>query len=230
MRAIVTGGTRGIGKSVAENLLLEGFQVMITGTSIGNENDFTYFEVDFKSKSKTKAFLEEAKSFQPDVLVNNAGINIIDDFVDIEEEDFDEVIRVNLKTPFLISQAVIPSMKENRFGRIVNIASIFSKVSKEKRASYSASKFGLDGLTKAVASEVSGHNILVNSVSPGVIKTDLTEGILGEEGIALMEKKIPQGRLGTTEEVAKFVVWLASQNNTYISGQNILIDGGYTIV
>ena len=232
MRAIVTGGTRGIGKSVAENLLDQGFEVMITGTSIGTNNysDFECFEVNFKDEIRTKEFLGKAKSFNPDILINNAGINIIDNFIDIKEDDFDSVMRLNLKIPFLISQAVLPAMIENRYGRIINMTSIFSKVSKEKRASYSASKFALDGLTKSIASELSEFNVLVNSVSPGVIQTDLTKGILGEEGIALIEKQIPQGRLGTTQEVAKLVGWLVSEHNTYISGQNILIDGGYTIV
>tara|TARA_B100000575_G_scaffold291984_1_gene299209 strand:+ start:8563 stop:9261 length:699 start_codon:yes stop_codon:yes gene_type:complete len=232
MKAIVTGGSRGIGRSISNVLLREGCEVMITGTNInqGNSSEFKYFKVDFKDKDSTAEFLQEAKSFQPEILVNNAGINVIDNFEDIKEHDFDDIIKVNLKAPFLTCQAVIPSMKEKNYGRIVNIGSIFSILSKAKRASYSASKFGLDGLTKALASEVSEFNILANCVSPGVIETDLTRKILGEAGISQMKKNIPQGRLGGTEEVAELVFWLASKNNSYISGQNILIDGGYSVV
>ena len=193
--------------------------------------EYTFMNVfDFKDKDSTAEFLQEAKSFQPEILVNNAGINVIDNFEDIKEHDFDDIIKVNLKAPFLTCQAVIPSMKEKNYGRIVNIGSIFSILSKAKRASYSASKFGLYGLTKALASEVSEFNILANCVSPGVIETDLTRKILGEAGISQMKKNIPQGRLGGTEEVAELVFWLASKNNSYISGQNILIDGGYSVV
>ena len=232
MKALVTGGTRGIGKSISQTLLREGYEVMITGTSIdlSDNNNFRCFEVDFKDAYTTEKFLQEAKSFQPEILINNAGINIIDNFTDIKEQDFDNVMRVNLKIPFLISQLVIPGMKENNFGRIVNIGSIFSSVSKERRASYSASKFGLVGLTKALSAELSEFNILANCVSPGVIETRLTKEILGIKGISEMKKKIPQGRLGSVEEVAELVFWLASKNNSYITGQNILIDGGYTVV
>jgi NAD(P)-dependent dehydrogenase (short-subunit alcohol dehydrogenase family) len=232
MKALVTGGTRGIGKSISQVLLREGYEVMITGTSIdlSDNNAFRCFEVDFKNKHSTEKFLQEAKSFQPEILINNAGINIIDNFTDIKEQDFDNVMRVNLKIPFLISQLVIPGMKENNFGRIVNIGSIFSSVSKERRASYSVSKFGLVGLTKALSAELSEFNILANCVSPGVIETRLTKEILGIKGISEMKKKIPQGRLGSVEEVAELVFWLASKNNSYITGQNILIDGGYTVV
>ena len=232
MKALVTGGTRGIGKSISQVLLREGYEVMITGTSIdlSDNNAFRCFEVDFKNKFSTEKFLQEAKSFQPEILINNAGINIIDNFTDIKEQDFDNVMRVNLKIPFLISQLVIPGMKENNFGRIVNIGSIFSSVSKERRASYTVSKFGLVGLTKALSAELSEFNILANCVSPGVIETRLTKDILGTKGISEMKKKIPQGRLGTVEEVAELVFWLASKNNSYITGQNILIDGGYTVV
>ena len=232
MKALVTGGTRGIGKSISQTLLREGYEVMITGTSIdlSDNNNFRCFEVDFKDEHTTEKFLQEAKSFQPEILINNAGINIIDNFTDIKEQDFDDVMRVNLKIPFLISQIVIPSMKENNYGRIVNIGSIFSSVSKERRASYSASKFGLVGLTKALSAELSEFNILANCVSPGIIETRLTKEILGIKGISEIKKKIPQGRLGSVEEVAELVFWLASKNNSYITGQNILIDGGYTVV
>ena len=121
-------------------------------------------------------------------------------------------------------------MKESNWGRIINVTSIFSKVSKESRASYSASKFGLDGLTAAMSAELSSFNILVNSVSPGFIETDLTHRILGKTGIEEIRKTIPIGRLGSVKEIASFISWLASDENTYISGQNLVIDGGFTRV
>ena len=121
-------------------------------------------------------------------------------------------------------------MKENCWGRIVNITSIWGNITKEYRASYSSSKFGLDGMTVALASELSEMGILANSVGPGFIDTDLTRTILGEEGIEEVLGQIPIKRLGQVNEIASLVSWLVSNENTYISGQNIMIDGGFTRV
>ena len=127
-------------------------------------------------------------------------------------------------------RAVAPAMAARGWGRIVNIASIFGKVSKEFRASYSASKFALDGMSAALAAEVAATGVLVNCVSPGVIDTELTRRVLGEDGIRELASRVPQGRLGRPEEVAALVAWLAGPENTYVSGQNIAIDGGFTRV
>ena len=121
-------------------------------------------------------------------------------------------------------------MKENKWGRIINIASVFGVVSKEYRASYSSSKFALDGLTSSMAAEVAKSGILVNTVSPGFIETKLTKEILGEKGINEVISMVPIKRLGKPKEVARFVVWLSSEENTFISGQNLIIDGGFTRV
>jgi 3-oxoacyl-[acyl-carrier protein] reductase len=125
---------------------------------------------------------------------------------------------------------LIPGMRARGWGRIVNISSIFGKVSREFRAVYSTSKFGLDGMTAALAAEVAADGILANCVAPGFIDTDLTRRILGEKGIAELVDRIPIKRLGTPEEIAALVVWLAGPENTYLSGQNIAIDGGFTRV
>jgi 3-oxoacyl-[acyl-carrier protein] reductase len=121
-------------------------------------------------------------------------------------------------------------MKRKKWGRIVNISSVLGKISKEYRGSYSTSKFALDGMTSALAAEVARYGILANCVAPGFIDTQLTRTVLGEKGMAEMTSKIPIGRLGKPEEIAAFIVWLASPDNTYISGQNIAIDGGFTRV
>ena len=164
----------------------------------------------------------------PDLV--GVSINEIDKFTEIPEDHFNRILEVNLIAPFLISQKVVKKMKDSNWGRIINVTSIFSKVSKESRASYSASKFGLDGLTAAMSAELSNSNILVNSVSPGFIETDLTNRILGKTGIEEVQKTIPIGRLGSVKEIASFISWLASDENTYISGQNLVIDGGFTRV
>tara|TARA_B100000575_G_C23045424_1_gene601767 strand:+ start:89 stop:805 length:717 start_codon:yes stop_codon:yes gene_type:complete len=228
-KALVTGATRGIGLAVAEKLLEQGYEVLSTGTQKNPKTakGSDYKQVDFTSAVSIKNFLSFLGNSNFDILVNNAGINHIDKFTEIKEDDFNRILDVNLKAPFLISQAVVKKMKESNWGRIINVTSIFSKVSKESRASYSASKFALDGLTAAMSAELSSSNILINSVSPGFIETDLTKNILGRAGIKEIQKSIPIGRLGSVEEIASFIAWLVSDENTYISGQNLVIDGGF---
>lgn len=231
-KAVVTGGTRGIGLAIAKKLKKNGVEVLITGTSphCPVEEDFRYYSVDFSSYDMLENFATFLQTYQPDVLVNNAGINKINDFYDIKIEDFLLIQQINTISPFKLCQAVLPAMKNNQWGRIVNITSILSKISKKGRASYSASKFGLDGMVAGLAAEVAEHGILVNGVAPGFIETDLTKKILGEQGIQDIINHIPIKRLGKPEEVANLVAWLVSDENTYVSGQNLVIDGGFTRV
>ena len=231
-RAVVTGGTRGLGFAIAERLVKDGLEVITTGTKkdASHPDGTSYYHVDFLNNDSVVDFVEFLKKQQVDVLVNNAGINKIGEFASIDIEDFDQILRVNLRTPFQLCQAVIPNMKENNWGRIVNLTSIFGNISKEYRASYSSSKFGLDGMTAALSAEVSEFGILANSVGPGFIDTDLTRSVLGDRGIAEIKKGIPMKRLGRIDEIASLVSWLVSKENTYISGQNIMIDGGFSRV
>jgi len=230
--AVVTGATRGIGRAIAERLLKDGVEVIVTGTSKDADHPIgsNYYQVDFLNDSSMKAFVKYLKQKPIDILINNAGINKIDEFESIEINEFDSIQKVNLNAPFLLCLAVIPYMKKNNWGRIVNITSVWGEVSKEYRAAYSSSKFGLDGMTVALAAEVSSMGILANSVGPGFIDTDLTREILGEKGVKEIQSTIPIKRLGRPSEVASFVSWLVSEENTYISGQNIMIDGGFSRV
>ena len=143
---------------------------------------------------------------------------------------FEKVQQVNVTAPFILCQAVLLGMRERKWGRIVNISSIWGKISKAYRAPYSASKFAIDGLTAAISAEVATDGVLVNSVAPGFIDTELTRKILGVDGMNQLAQQVPAKRIGNKEEVAKFVAWLAGPDNTYISGQNIAIDGGFTRV
>jgi NAD(P)-dependent dehydrogenase (short-subunit alcohol dehydrogenase family) len=230
--AVVTGATRGIGYAIAERLLKDGLEVIVTGTK--KDADYpsgsNYYQVDFLNDPSTKAFVEYLKQKPIDILINNAGVNKINEFEDIEIADFDKIQKINLKAPFLLCQAVIPHMKKNHWGRIVNLTSIWGSVTKEYRAAYSSSKFGLDGMTAALAAEVASMGILANSVGPGFVDTDLTRRVLGEKGIEEIQSAIPIKRLGQPNEVAAFISWLVSEENTYISGQNIMIDGGFSRV
>ena len=232
LKALVTGSSRGIGFAIASKLLEDGIDVITTGTGkkstapIGSE----YKQVDFLDDSSFNEFLKFVKSQKIDILVNNAGINRINKFNEIKTKDFDDIIKVNLRSPFLLCQAVTKNMELNGWGRIVNVTSIFGTISKKHRASYSSSKFGLDGMTVALAAELSKFGILANSVGPGFIQTDMTKSILGKSGIKEIEKEIPIARLGEAKEVADLVSWLVSDSNSYLTGQNLIIDGGFSRV
>ena len=231
-RAVVTGATRGIGYAIAERLVSDGLNVIGTGT--GEEGKYptgaSYKQVDCLDDSSVRDFVEFLKKEEIDVLVNNAGIDKIDKFAEIDIGDFDKILKVNLRAPFLFCQAVIPYMKGNEWGRIANITSIFGAITKEFRASYSASKFGLDGMTAALSAEVAGYGVLANSVGPGFIDTDLTRSVLGQQGMKDLADKIPAKRVGNADEIASLVSWLVSEENTYLSGQNLIIDGGFSRV
>jgi len=230
--AVVTGGTRGIGLAIAEQLLKDGYNVTITGTK--NEapciDTAQYQQVDFLDNASLGRFIEYLRNENVSILINNAGINKIGKFEEIENKDYDDIIKINQKVPFLLTQAVLPNMKKIGWGRIVNITSIFGHITKEYRAPYSTSKFGLDGMTAALSAEVAEFGILANCVGPGFIDTELTRTVLGEKGMNELRKRIPIKRLGKPEEVAKLVLWLVSAENTYLTGQNIMIDGGFSRV
>jgi len=231
-RAVVTGATRGIGYAIAERLLKDGLEVIVTGTKKNGKHPAgsSYYQVDFLDEDSTNKFINFLKKQQINILVNNAGINKISEFSSIDIDDFDRILRINLRAPFQICQAVIPYMEKIKWGRIVNLTSVFGNISKEYRAAYSSSKFGLDGMTLALAAEVSEKGILANSVGPGIIDTDMTRDVLGDSGIAKLKGQIPMKRLGQASEIASLISWLVSNENTYMTGQNLMIDGGFTRV
>ena len=196
---IVTGGTRGIGAEIAKMFFYLGANVLITGTkssfednTISRIENFTpkYINLDLTSETSIKNFTKRINNFdQIDVFINNAGINKIEDISEISESDWDLINKVNLKGPFLLTQSVIRKMKKVNKGKIVNISSIFSVVSKEKRVSYSSTKWGLVGFTKAASLDLAPFGILINAVSPGFVNTDLTRKILGKSGMDKMKKR-----------------------------------------
>lgn len=230
--ALVTGATRGIGAAIAQRLVDEGAHVLVTGTRRGasGPEGTEYHAVDFADRAAVTAFANHVAAQPIDILVNNAGINIIDSFVDIAPQDFDRIHDVNLRAAFMLCRAVLPGMRGRGRGWIVNISSIWGAISKEGRASYSASKFGLDGMTVALAAEVAADGILANCVAPGFIDTELTRGSLGDSGIAELSARVPMKRLGRPEEVAALVAWLVGPENTYLTGQHLVIDGGFSRV
>ncbi|MFL5887413.1 MAG: SDR family NAD(P)-dependent oxidoreductase [Thermoleophilaceae bacterium] len=231
-RALVTGATRGIGRAVAERLRDDGAAVVATGTSPdGSAPDGCDYEaVDFADPEATARFAASDLLGSLDVLVNNAGINVTAPFAEIDPADFERVQQVNVHAPFLLSRAAVGGMRSRGWGRIVNVGSVFGVVSRAERGSYSASKFAIDGLTAALSAEVAAHGVLVNTVAPGFIDTELTRRVLGEEGIARLVENVPIRRLGKPEEIAALVAWLAGPENTFVSGQAVIADGGFTRV
>jgi len=231
-RALVTGATRGIGYAIAARLIAEGAAVVGTGrtSSSTGPSGCEYTSIDLADRDALGSFLVWAATQEFDILVNNAGINVVSPFGDIDDGDYDHVLEVNLRAPMALCRAVVPGMCARSWGRVVNITSIFSVVSKAARGAYSSSKFGLVGMTAALSAEVAGYGVMANCVAPGFIDTELTRQVLGAAGIADMVADVPAGRLGTPEEVAELAVWLAGPRNTFMSGQNVVIDGGFTRV
>lgn len=228
--ALVTGGTRGIGKQIAEDMANLGAQVVITGTKEPREKvhkNIQFVSTNFLDDASTEEFLKLISNESFDVCVNNAGINRIDPFREVKHEDWNDIIKVNLTAPFKVQQAVSRSMVSRRYGRIVNIASVWSEISTPKRACYSSSKFGIRGLTLAAAAELAEHNVLINAVSPGFTLTDLTRNVLGPERMQEISDMIPMRRMAEVDEISRVVLFVASNLNTYISGQNIIADGGF---
>ncbi|MEK7388060.1 MAG: SDR family oxidoreductase [Elusimicrobiota bacterium] len=231
-KALVTGGTRGIGRAIAQRLCEDGAAVTVTGTRTGGTalRGCAYEALDFRDEDATNDFAEAMARRGFDILVNNAGINILSPFAEIKPEDFDLIQRVNVRAPFMLCRALLPAMMRRRWGRIVNIGSIFGVISKEHRGSYSSSKFALDGMTAALAAEAVPRGVLANCVAPGFVDTDLTRRVLGAKGIKKLVGRIPARRLAQPREIAALVAWLCGPENTYISGQHIIIDGGFTRV
>jgi 3-oxoacyl-[acyl-carrier protein] reductase len=239
--ALVTGGTRGIGAAIADTLERAGATLLVTGTradDVARRNEGAvrdgrgrvYLTVDFANGPSQEAFLRDVATRPIDILVNNAGINRIQTVPETTPEDFDALVIVNLRAPFLCARAVAPGMAARQWGRIVNIASIWGVITKAGRSLYTTTKHGLVGLTKTLAVEYAAHGVLVNAVSPGFTRTELTDSTLTPDEQAALARQVPAARFAAAGEMATVVAFLASDLNTYVTGQNIVVDGGFTSV
>jgi 3-oxoacyl-[acyl-carrier protein] reductase len=239
--ALVTGATRGIGKAIADTLWQSGAEVYLTGTkqeeidALNQEVKVQgierkhYLCVNLSNEDSLNKFLQELEKIpQIDICVNNAGINIVRDFCEVPFEEFMKVQQVNVFGPRQILNVVVPKMKIQKYGRIVNIASIWSVINRPGRSSYGISKNAIHGLTKALSIELAAYNIMVNSVSPGFTMTELTKNTNTPEQLVELGNKVAARRLADPQEQANVVAFLCSEQNSYMTGQNLVVDGGYT--
>ena len=237
--AIVTGSGRGIGKEIALRLAKEGADIIINDIgdisvvegvadevrAIGRQSLAVIADVT-SADDVAELVRKTIDTFgKIDILVNNAGITRDQLLIRMSEEDWDQVININLKSVYLCTKAVIRQMTSQRWGRIISMASIVGIAGNAGQANYAASKAGIIGFTKAVAKEVASRGVTVNAIAPGFIETAMTQQ-LKESWIEEIKKRIPSGRLGTPQDVAAAVAFLASEEAKYITGHVITVDGG----
>lgn len=229
-KILVTGYSSGIGNCLIKKYLSLGAKVYSTSTKLEfKKKNLIVLKCNFLNQNSQDIFFKKIENITFDVVVNNAGINIIDEIYNIKDQDIEKIIRINLTIPAQIIKFTSRRMIKRRKGKIINISSIFGSISKSKRASYSSSKSGLIGLTKASALDLAKYNILVNSVSPGFIDTKLTRKILGKNLMKKMKNQIPLKKIAKPDEIIPYIIFLSSDNNNYITGQNCVIDGGFVI-
>ena len=230
---LVTGASRGIGLEAAKHFSKEGYKVIGTSRSnfdlgelIGDDGAFSV-QLDLTSKESIKNLFADLKSkdLLPSVLVNNAGITKDQLFLRMKDDDWDDVIETNLNGLFRVTKAFIKPMVKNKFGRIINISSVAGLMGNSGQVNYSSSKSAMVGFSRSLAKELGSRNITSNVVAPGFIETDMTT-FLNDDEKADVSKNIPMKRFGNVEDVAKCIVFLASDDANYITGQTISVDGG----
>lgn len=242
--ALITGGGRGIGKSIATALAEAGADIIVASRTEAElkevcseiEKDYGrkayYKTVDVTRQDSVEELVEFAieKAENIDILVNGAGTNVRKTLVDLEEKDWDFVMDVNLKSVYLVSQQVLQHMIEKRSGKIINIASLTSELGFPNMPVYAASKGGVSQLTKAMAVEYAEYGIYANAIGPGYFKTEMTKVLFEDEArVEWMKSRIPLGRVGNLEDLQGTAIFLASEASNYITGQTIYVDGGWLI-
>lgn len=233
--AIVTGADSGIGQEIAETLLKLNATVIITGINNAPAWSETYskcvfIQLDFLDIESFNKFSEQIKKQSGiDILINNAGIQIKHAIDEIKDDDWNKVIEVNLTGPMKMMRLVVPMMKKQKSGNIINISSIAGIISKPFQSSYSATKAGVIGLTKSSALDLATFNIKVNALCPGTTQTPMVENVLNEEQKEAILVSVPMKRFAKVSEIANFAVILCSEYNTFMTGQSVVLDGGFTV-
>jgi 3-oxoacyl-[acyl-carrier protein] reductase len=236
--ALVTGATGGIGGAIAKALKAQGAKVAISGTRedrlnalAGEIGDVAAFPCNLKDRAAVANLATQAEAAVGtlDIVVNNAGITRDNLFMRMKDEEWDEVIAVNLTATFVLCRAALRNMMRRRYGRIVNIASISGVIGNPGQANYAASKAGMVGMTKSLAREVASRGVTANCIAPGFIETPMT-GALNEKQVETIAGAIPAGVFGKPDDIAAAVVYLTSDEARYVTGETIHINGGMTMV
>ncbi|MBZ6077945.1 3-oxoacyl-[acyl-carrier-protein] reductase [Microvirga puerhi] len=234
-KALITGATGGIGGAIARALHAQGATVALSGTRRSALDELAaalgsrvhVVEANLSDKDSVEALVPAAETAMDglDILVNNAGVTRDNLFLRMKDEEWETVIAVNLTASFRLSRAAVKGMMRRRYGRIVNIGSVVGSTGNPGQGNYAASKAGLVGMTKALAAEVASRNITVNCVAPGFIESPMTDALNEKQKEAILGT-IPMGRLGQGDEIASSVVYLASSEAAYVTGQTLHVNGG----
>ena len=234
-KVIITGATGGIGNSILNSFVQQKARVLATGTNEeklkslkGTYSDIHTKKFDISKHDDIEKFIEETTDIlggNPDILINNAGITKDNLSLRMSKKEWDEVLNLNLTSTFLLCKFTLKKMIKNKFGKIVNVTSVVGHTGNVGQANYAASKSGIIGFSKSLALEYAKKNININCVSPGFIKTDMTDKI-SEEFKKILISKIPSRSLGTAEDVSNCVAFLASDMSKYINGETIHVNGG----
>jgi 3-oxoacyl-[acyl-carrier protein] reductase len=238
--ALVTGASGGIGGAIAKALHVQGAHVVLSGTradaldrlraELGERVSTALCNLSMPAEVEELVKKAEAAAGAPvDILVNNAGITRDNLLMRMKDEEWDQVIAVNLTAAFKLSRAVLRNMMKKRWGRIVTITSVVGVTGNPGQANYAAAKAGLIGMTKALAAEIASRNITVNCVAPGFIATAMTDALTSDQKTAILAR-IPAGRLGESKDVAAAVAYLASEEAHYVTGQTLHVNGGMAMV
>jgi len=219
MTVFLTGASRGIGLSIHEKLSTMGYNIIAPPRS----------ELNLADISSITGYIEQHKQDPIDIIINNAAINPTTPLGKMSPELIEEILRIDVIAPLLLTRGLTSHMKEESWGRIINISSIWGVRGREGRSVYSTAKHALNGMTSSLARELGTYNILVNSVCPGFIDTEMTRRNLSSEEIEVLLERVPLGRLARPEEIANVVAFLISKENTYLTGQSIVVDGGFTV-
>lgn len=234
---LITGGTRGIGLGILKVMMESNANVIFTGTKSLNKysdldesikDNAKYIQTDLCTENGLNNLISSLrKENSIDICINNAGTNKIINIENFELRDYNYISNINLISPMVITKIVVEKMKEKKWGRVINIGSLWSTITRAGRSLYTVSKHGLLGFTKTSALEYAKWNILVNMVSPGFVNTELSFRTLKNREREEISSKIPVGRFAEMNDIANVVLFLSSDLNNYITGQNIIVDGGY---
>jgi 3-oxoacyl-[acyl-carrier protein] reductase len=216
--AFITGSSRGIGAAIASELRARGFRLVAPSRG----------ELDLEQPASIEAWLREHPAPAVDVLVNNAGVNFLQPLAELESRTWPAMLQTNVSAPLRLIQAFVPHMRRQRWGRILNVSSILGFVARERRAAYSMTKAALNALTRSAAVEFGPEGVLVNALCPGYVETALTRQNNSSTEIAALAASIPLQRLAQPEELARVAAFLCSEENTYLTGQMVVVDGGFT--